>query len=162
MVMVKESNSVSKRNLRDRGHLETYLRDRLKKGQAEFYVGLREAVKAQEGGLAELARRTGLVRAGLYKALSENGNPSFKTITMILDALGVDRTIAMNAPATGETLLKKNTKVVAVEKSPGRPPVKKNHEQPKKTRIMPGSAKGMTYYMSDDFNAPLEEFKEYA
>ncbi|WRS30949.1 addiction module antidote protein [Actinomycetaceae bacterium MB13-C1-2] len=39
--------------------------------------------------LSELARRTGMTRAGLYRALSEGGNPSFATIHKVATALGL-------------------------------------------------------------------------
>lgn len=43
---------------------------------------------ARENGMAKTARDAGMTRAGLYKALSEEGNPSFLTICNILAALG--------------------------------------------------------------------------
>ena len=36
-----------------------------------------------------LARDAGMSREGLYKALSENGNPSFATVMRITRALGI-------------------------------------------------------------------------
>lgn len=39
--------------------------------------------------MAELARVAGLSRAGLYKALRENGNPGIVTVTRIAEALGL-------------------------------------------------------------------------
>ena len=41
------------------------------------------------GGMTKLAKETGLTRAGLYKALSKNGNPSFDTIVKAMRVLGV-------------------------------------------------------------------------
>ena len=41
------------------------------------------------GGMTRLARETGMTRAGLYKALSKNGNPSFDTIVKTMRVLGV-------------------------------------------------------------------------
>jgi len=41
------------------------------------------------GGMTKLARETGITRAGLHKALSEGGNPSFETIVKVMRALGV-------------------------------------------------------------------------
>ena len=40
------------------------------------------------GGMTKLARETGMTRAGLYKALSKNGNPSFDTIVKAMRVLG--------------------------------------------------------------------------
>ena len=44
---------------------------------------------ARSGNVSELARRAGMSREGLYKALSGNGNPSFATIMKIAKALGL-------------------------------------------------------------------------
>jgi probable addiction module antidote protein len=39
--------------------------------------------------MTHLAREAGMTREGLYKALSENGNPSFATVLRITRALGM-------------------------------------------------------------------------
>jgi probable addiction module antidote protein len=44
---------------------------------------------ARSGNLSELARRSGVSREGLYKALSADGNPSFATIVKVARALGL-------------------------------------------------------------------------
>lgn len=44
---------------------------------------------ARSGNLSELARRVGVSREGLYKALSAEGNPSFATIMKVTKALGL-------------------------------------------------------------------------
>ena len=41
------------------------------------------------GGMTKLAKETGMTRAGLYKALSKDGNPSFDTIVKAMRVLGV-------------------------------------------------------------------------
>jgi probable addiction module antidote protein len=43
---------------------------------------------ARAYGMSQLARETGISRMGLIKALSSEGNPSFATISKVLDALG--------------------------------------------------------------------------
>ena len=45
-------------------------------------------VVARARNMMELARETGISRAGLYKALSEEGNPSFATVVKVARALG--------------------------------------------------------------------------
>jgi probable addiction module antidote protein len=52
---------------------------------------------AKARGMTQLARDTGLAREGLYKALSEEGNPEFGTIMKVIRALGL-RLRAENAP----------------------------------------------------------------
>lgn len=44
---------------------------------------------ARARGMTQLARDTGLAREGLYKALSENGNPEFATVMKVIKALGL-------------------------------------------------------------------------
>ena len=44
---------------------------------------------ARSQNMSQLARDVGITREGLYKALSENGNPSFATVMRITRALGM-------------------------------------------------------------------------
>jgi len=44
---------------------------------------------ARAKGMSQVARDAGLSRESLYKALGENGNPSFATILKVARALGV-------------------------------------------------------------------------
>ena len=44
---------------------------------------------ARARGMTQVARDAGLSRESLYKALSEDGNPSFATILKVAHALGV-------------------------------------------------------------------------
>ncbi|MCA0437795.1 MAG: putative addiction module antidote protein [Austwickia sp.] len=46
-------------------------------------------VVARSRNVSELARRAGMSREGLYKALSAEGNPSFATVLRIAKALGL-------------------------------------------------------------------------
>jgi probable addiction module antidote protein len=45
-------------------------------------------VVARARGISDLARKTGLTRQALYKALSGEGNPEFGTIAKVARALG--------------------------------------------------------------------------
>ncbi|MDQ2859738.1 MAG: putative addiction module antidote protein [Pseudomonadota bacterium] len=49
---------------------------------------------ARARGMTEIAAKTGISRVGLYKALSETGNPSFATIAAVMKALGVRLSVA--------------------------------------------------------------------
>jgi len=40
-------------------------------------------------GMAEVAREAGIKRESLYRALSPNGNPTLKTLTAVLKAVGL-------------------------------------------------------------------------
>jgi probable addiction module antidote protein len=44
---------------------------------------------ARARGMSDLARRTGMTREGLYKALSPDGNPEFATVMKVIRALGL-------------------------------------------------------------------------
>jgi probable addiction module antidote protein len=44
------------------------------------------------GGMAQLAKATGLTREGLYKSLAADGNPSLGTILKVMKALGLKLT----------------------------------------------------------------------
>lgn len=44
---------------------------------------------ARSQNMSELARRVGMSRDGLYKALSDEGNPTWSTILKVTSALGL-------------------------------------------------------------------------
>lgn len=48
---------------------------------------------AKARGMSALAREAGVGRESLYKSLSENGNPSFQTISKVVAALGARLTV---------------------------------------------------------------------
>jgi probable addiction module antidote protein len=53
----------------------------------EIAMALRDVANSK--GMSELARATGLTREALYKALSENGNPTLTTVVAVLKAFGL-------------------------------------------------------------------------
>lgn len=57
---------------------------------------LRDAIAhvARARGMTEIANKSGVSRAGLYKALGADGNPSLATMAAILKALGVRLAVA--------------------------------------------------------------------
>jgi probable addiction module antidote protein len=59
---------------------------------------------ARARNLSQLARDTGMTRAGLSRALASDGNPSFATISKVAKALGLKVSIApAKAPARSST-----------------------------------------------------------
>jgi len=48
---------------------------------------------ARSKGMTKLAKELKLDRKGLYKSLSQGGNPSFSTVTKVLDNLGFQLSI---------------------------------------------------------------------
>lgn len=51
------------------------------------------ATVARSHGISDLSRRSGVSRPGIYKALGQDGNPSFETIRSILAAMGLRLTV---------------------------------------------------------------------
>lgn len=58
-------------------------------GNDPAFIAQTFGVIARSGNLSELARRVGMSREGLYKALSADGNPTFATIMKVASALGL-------------------------------------------------------------------------
>ncbi|CCE00989.1 addiction module antidote protein [Bradyrhizobium sp. STM 3809] len=65
-----------------------YITAALKSGDADF---VRDALGlvARARGMADIAKKAGLNRESLYKALGETGNPEFGTVMRIVNALGL-------------------------------------------------------------------------
>ena len=58
-------------------------------GDDPDFVAHALGIVARARNMSELARKTGLTREGLYKALSGEGNPSFATVAKVAGALGL-------------------------------------------------------------------------
>lgn len=87
--MLKDFKATFEDELQDPEYAAGLLKVALEQeGFETFLVCLRDVVKAR-GGMTCLAQATGLGRESLYKTLSPNGNPEFKTILTILKALGL-------------------------------------------------------------------------
>jgi probable addiction module antidote protein len=52
---------------------------------------------ARSKGMSEVAKKAGVGRQALYKALSEDGNPTLETLTSVLGALGLSLTVQKKA-----------------------------------------------------------------
>ena len=59
------------------------------KSEDVAYIANALGVVARACGMAEIARKTGLSREGLYKTLSVKGNPELATVLKILEAVGL-------------------------------------------------------------------------
>ena len=79
-------------------HLETpediaaYLEAVFEDGDPEL-IGHALGNVARCKGMTEIARRTGLGRQSLYKALSPDGRPEFATVLNVVRALGLKLTV---------------------------------------------------------------------
>jgi probable addiction module antidote protein len=73
--------------------IRDFLEEALENGiEEEFIHALSIASRAM--GVAEIAKKAGVTRASLYKSLSGEGNPGFKTISKVTKALGCRITVA--------------------------------------------------------------------
>ena len=107
------------------------------------------AIKVQTDELVtvrEAARRRNVSRAAIYQAIREGRLKCVQVAGggVVLSTREVDA-YTPRARTHGQKLRME----------------KKKQKKTDKPRIEPGSAKGMTYVMPDDFNAPIEEFSEY-
>ena len=80
-------------------HLQTaediaaYLEAAFEDGDPEIIANALGTI-ARARGMTEIARRTGLGRQSLYKALSAEGRPEFATVLKVIQALGLKLTVA--------------------------------------------------------------------
>ncbi|MCD4812804.1 putative addiction module antidote protein [bacterium] len=98
--------SKQKQKLKGYSHWSDIIKDDFKRNPEEAYAYLTAALKnyekdgnekllllalrrmAEAVGVANLAKKAGLSRQSIYKALSEHGNPTLKTLDTLLHALG--------------------------------------------------------------------------
>lgn len=70
-------------------YLDAYLED----GTPEELLRAVSTI-ARSRGMSELARQTGISREALYRAFSQDGNPTLDTLLRVMKALGVRLAIA--------------------------------------------------------------------
>src|SRR5579871_4597708 len=74
----------------DADFLVAFLNDAAEEGDQKLFLSsLRHILNAKNVNFSDLARRLNIGRSTLYTILSEKGNPSFFTISLILKALGI-------------------------------------------------------------------------
>ena len=73
-----------------------YVAEALESGDADF---VRDALGlvARARGMGGIAKKAGLNRESLYKALGESGNPEFGTVMRIVRALGLTLSVRLAA-----------------------------------------------------------------
>ncbi len=75
--------------LQDTAFAAEYINSAVEENDSEFLVhALNDVAKAN--GMSKISDESGINRQALYKMLSENGNPSYKSIVKILEALGLE------------------------------------------------------------------------
>ena len=71
---------------------EHYLNAVLEGYPVGFLKALRNVAQARQ--MAKVAQDAGIQRESLYRALSEDGNPTLETLTAVLEALGLRLAVA--------------------------------------------------------------------
>lgn len=74
--------------LTDEAAMIGYLEAALEDGDAQIIAAALGDI-ARAKGMTEVARKAGLGRESLYKALSPDGNPEFATVLRVINALGL-------------------------------------------------------------------------
>ena len=83
--------------LTDEETVSAYLTEALESDDPRYIAKALGAVARARGGMAQLARETGIAREALYRALSDTGNPELGTALRVMHALGVRLTASIDA-----------------------------------------------------------------
>jgi len=75
--------------LKELPYAQLYLEAAAKESQETFLLALRDVAEAQKG-MSQLAVAANVNRENLYRALSEDGNPTYSTLSSVLDVLGME------------------------------------------------------------------------
>jgi probable addiction module antidote protein len=79
-----------------------YLNAALEDSPEAFLKALKNVAQARP--MTKVAREAGVQRETLYRAFSEQGNPTFETLSSVLGALGMKLSIAPNESAAEMSL----------------------------------------------------------
>lgn len=74
--------------LRSEKAIAEYLTAALEDGDPKFIAAVLGDI-ARARGMSKVARESGLAREALYRALSQEGNPTFATVLRVAKALGI-------------------------------------------------------------------------
>ncbi len=70
----------------------SYWREEMADKTTSYREALRNVAQARQ--MAKVAQDAGIQRESLYRALSEDGNPTLETLTAVLEALGLRLAVA--------------------------------------------------------------------
>jgi probable addiction module antidote protein len=83
--------------LTDEETISAYLTEVLEGDDPRYIAKALGAIARARGGMAQLARETGIAREALYRALSDTGNPELGTALKVMHAPGVRLTASITA-----------------------------------------------------------------
>ena len=93
-MIIKTTRWDSAEHLKTDEDVQLYLEACLEEGGDDpAFIVHALGVIARAKNMSQLARDTGITREGIYKAFSEDGNPTFATVTKVMKALGLKFTI---------------------------------------------------------------------
>ena len=91
---IKTTRRDSAEHLKTDEDVQLYLEACLEEGGDDpSFIVHALGVIARAKNMSQLSRDTGISREGLYKAFSEDGNPTFATVTKVVKALGLQITV---------------------------------------------------------------------
>ncbi len=73
--------------INDKEDILVFLESAIAENDPEYLLRIIGAITRSQG-MTQIAKELGIDRAGLYKSLAPDGNPSFKTVFKLLDILG--------------------------------------------------------------------------
>ena len=84
----------SEEHLKTKEDIQLYLEACIEEGGEDpTFILHALGVIARAKNMSQLSRDTGISREGLYKAFSENGNPTFATVAKVTKELGLQLTV---------------------------------------------------------------------
>ena len=86
MRRTKSYDKFLKRRLKNPREASAYLSAVLDEDDPKLFLDALREVAEANGNWSRLARRVRVSRVGLYKSLSANGNPAFRTVRNLLHA----------------------------------------------------------------------------
>jgi probable addiction module antidote protein len=75
-------------SLKDPEEAQGYLEAALADGDAGLFLEALKDVAEAQGGVTKIARQAKLHRTGLYRFFSPKGNPTYRNLRTVMDALG--------------------------------------------------------------------------
>ena len=81
--------------LEDPVEASAYLNAALDDSPQAFLKALRNVAQARQ--MSRVAKDAGIQRETLYRSFSEQGNPTFETLSSVLDALGMKLSIVLDS-----------------------------------------------------------------
>lgn len=79
-------------------YLNAALEDSEEGSEERFLIALRQVAKAH--GMTTIAKKSGMARQAMYRALSESGNPELSSLKALLNAMGLQLAVEQKRKAS--------------------------------------------------------------